>query len=187
MPDTRAVVYLAGVLASSFPGLEERLSRRYFKTRKHRNWKELINTTYEPVPSCLLIDPGSLFDESLEIFNYQHKPGNFLPPIVYLASDSSVEQAVRIMRAGALHFLLAGHTDIEEILATIQEGIEKSIEPSRFIHSLRYLTESERTIALLVEQGLISKQIAERLDCSVRTVEWHRRNILRKRVKLTFS
>ncbi|TAE29570.1 MAG: LuxR family transcriptional regulator [Candidatus Kapaibacterium sp.] len=53
-----------------------------------------------------------------------------------------------------------------------------------FVHSLRQcspcITRQELIVAVFVREGLYSSEIAERLHCSLRTVENHRFRIRRK-------
>ncbi len=56
----------------------------------------------------------------------------------------------------------------------------KQNEISPEIEKLKYLSPSERTIVRLIAKGHVSKDIAEVLTISVRTVEKHRSNIIKK-------
>lgn len=55
---------------------------------------------------------------------------------------------------------------------------QKEINPE--LEKLKFLSPSERTIVRLVAQGMVSKDIAELLTISPRTVEKHRSNIISK-------
>ena len=57
---------------------------------------------------------------------------------------------------------------------------DRSVAPSAETASRERLTPREREVVRLVAEGLSSRQVAERLGISVKTVETHRSNILRR-------
>ncbi len=64
-----------------------------------------------------------------------------------------------------------------KIKATESESIEEPLEPNSEGQSL---TARQKEILSLVAQGLTNREIGERLDISVRTVEVHRFNLMRR-------
>ncbi len=90
----------------------------------------------------------------------------------YLLKDSAVTDLVAGIRAlhrGQPYFTPRIQQQLTEILRA-----EPSASP------LDVLTEREREILRLVAEGLSTKEIAARLEISVRTVETHRANLMRK-------
>jgi FixJ family two-component response regulator len=135
-----------------------------------------LEPRYEPC--CLLLDVKmdgmSGFDLQTQLDSRE-----FSPPIVFLTGSAKLQQAVSAMRDGAKHFLMKP-VDDEHLIETLTEAINQSTEDATFMGVLQQLTPMEKTIAKLSQQGLLSKQIAEKVNTSIRTVEWHRRNIAKK-------
>ena len=93
----------------------------------------------------------------------------------YLQKDSAFEelaQAIRTVAANQTYLCpkITGNvvkSYVEKLLA------DESAAPA-------FLTNREREVVQLYAEGLTTKQIADRLGLSVKTVETHRRNILEK-------
>jgi two-component system response regulator FixJ len=95
-------------------------------------------------------------------------------PIVGIAAEGSIADAVRAMKSGA------------------SDVIEKPIEANRFLSAVEEaltladtahsesLSKAEKQVLLLLLQGKSNKQIAHLLHRSVRTVEDHRRKVMHK-------
>jgi DNA-binding NarL/FixJ family response regulator len=62
----------------------------------------------------------------------------------------------------------------------IKELISESAEDSASISAINTLTEREMDVINLIRQGNSSKDISARLEISIKTVEVHRHNILKK-------
>ena len=103
----------------------------------------------------------------------------FVPPIVFLTGNGELSEAVNSMRAGAYHFL-SKPVDDDQLLETLTEAIEQSRPDAEFFSFLQKLTATEQKIAKFMRLGFQTKHIAEELNTSERTTEWHRKNISRK-------
>jgi FixJ family two-component response regulator len=135
-----------------------------------------LEPRYEPC--CLLLDVKM---DGMSGFDLQAQLGGreFSPPIVFLTGSAKLQQAVSAMRDGAAHFLIKP-VDDEQLIETLREAINKSKQEANFMSELQQLTPMEKKIAHLAQQGFLSKQIAQKVNVSIRTVEWHRRNIRKK-------
>lgn len=92
----------------------------------------------------------------------------------YLLKDSAVQDlvaAIDAVRSGRAYYSPQIQARLAEIL---RSGKETEPRP------LDVLTEREREVLKLVAEGLATKEIADRLGISGRTVETHRANLMRK-------
>jgi RNA polymerase sigma factor (sigma-70 family) len=107
-------------------------------------------------------------------------------PIIVLTGHGNVPTSVRALKAGAVDFL---QKPIEP--TALLERIRSAIETDRQAHDasmkragvkarMARLTPREREVMKLLVKGETSKEIAYELHLSVRTVEAHRRTVLRK-------
>jgi two-component system response regulator FixJ len=107
-------------------------------------------------------------------------------PIVFLTAHGDVPMAVEAMRAGAVGFLLKPFKD-QELIDSVQRALAQFHEQRdrlRRSETVRarfeLLSSREREVLDLLASGLRSKDIAQALSISVKTVEEHRTNLMRK-------
>lgn len=107
-------------------------------------------------------------------------------PIIFLTAHADVDMAVAAMREGACDFHQKP-INPETLLPAIARGLEKArISKSGLgdikeeVERFKALTEREEQICRLVAKGLVSREIAERLVISQRTVDHHRTAALSK-------
>jgi DNA-binding NarL/FixJ family response regulator len=91
----------------------------------------------------------------------------------YLLKDSAVQDLV-----AAIDAVMAGRSYYSPaIQQSISELLREGGKPTQGIQGL---TEREREVLTLLARGLSSKEIASSLDISIRTVDAHRANLMRK-------
>lgn len=118
--------------------------------------------------------------------------------VVVLSMYDSEEYVFRVLRAGASGYVLKQSTSTELVLAlhavaggsTFLSPSISQILISDYVHraetktsedeTLSVLTPREREVLQLIARGLNNRQIAERLHISIKTVETHRGNMMRK-------
>jgi FixJ family two-component response regulator len=107
-------------------------------------------------------------------------------PIIFLSGHGTIPLTVRAVKAGAIDFLTKPVLGTV-LLDRVQEGMKKCTElqeHARISQSvaerLATLTEREREVMMLAVEGHTSKEIAQRLDISYRTVEIHRAHLMQK-------
>ena len=107
-------------------------------------------------------------------------------PVIFLSGHGTIPITVRTIKAGAMDFLTKP-VEGPVLLAHVHKALEQGEQVKRRIASfqstalrLEALTEREREVLMLTISGYISKEIAQRLGISYRTVEIHRAHILQK-------
>lgn len=102
--------------------------------------------------------------------------------VIFLTGHGDLPVAVEQMKRGAVDFLQkpvaaeALTTAIERALRISAEACERQ----RIQHCYQTLTPKEREIADFIVQGLINREIADRLNVALRTVEVHRSRVMEK-------
>jgi DNA-binding NarL/FixJ family response regulator len=92
-----------------------------------------------------------------------------------------VLQAIESVVAGGMFF--AAHVPPKQTGGGTHPSTEPSVKegpPTTSVNAVETLSARELEVARLVAEGYSSKEIADRLDLSVRTVEKHRANIMDK-------
>jgi len=107
-------------------------------------------------------------------------------PVIFLSGKGTIPLTVRTIKAGAIDFLTKP-VDGSVLLDRVQKALEKSSFLLKRVRAnqsnasrLKKLTEREREIMVLTVAGHTSKEIAQRLGISYRTVEIHRAHVLQK-------
>ena len=123
------------------------------------------------------------------------KQRGFKTKIIFLTMHANAAYAVRALQSGGLGYVLKD-SDFNEIL----QAIENAMEGKRYLSApisdevlemllnsdpgkedtLEVLSPREREILQLIAEGNTNATIAEKLTLSVRTVESHRSNIMKK-------
>lgn len=107
-------------------------------------------------------------------------------PIVFMSGDSGFKDVVSAVQKGAVTFLekpftmAAMQEAITEALQILGENLDQNQQSQEFQLRLSSLTTREHEVYLLAIKGYTIKRIAEELDISASTVEFHRSNILKK-------
>lgn len=150
------------------------------------NGEDALETVSRLQPDVVLIDinmPMLSGIEAVEILSEKH--GQIASLILSVHDDR--EYIMDAAQAGAKGYLLKSASAADMILAirTVYEGgFYYSPEVAECLLQQRPdtqpLTRREQTIISLLASGSSSKDMAEELNISVRTVETHRRNIKQK-------
>ncbi|WP_410105497.1 response regulator transcription factor [Sutterella wadsworthensis] len=163
----------------------------------------LINDRPED-PGCAILDVRMGEMSGIVLHDRMKKLGSKLP-CIFLSAHGDVDMAVDAIEAGAVTFLskpvllaaIERALTIAQSLASGDPGQTLDGTPASEDSSadeaarqaalteaartaFRSLSDRERQTALLAVSGLTNRQIAERLEIAVRTVEFHRAGSMRK-------
>lgn len=117
---------------------------------------------------------------------------NIRLPIIFLTSYGTVPITVQAMKSGAVDFFTKP-VAIEKIFHCIQAELQKQEDKNDelefeklFLQKFNTLSAREKQILQLVLEGKATKEIANELEISARTVEIHRTQILKKMTSTSF-
>lgn len=141
---------------------------------------------HNPVgPGCLVLDLNMPKLNGLQL-QAELTARNVDIPIVFLTGHGDVPSAVRAMKDGAVDFVTKPFRS-KDLLAAIQKAMardsqQRSMQTERdaIQRCAATLTEREAQVFKLVIEGLLNKQIGDRLGIAERTVKIHRGRLLRK-------
>ncbi len=166
--------------------LEFLLESEGWKVKTYSSAQDFLRSDAASVTGCLISDirmPGMTGLELQKEMNDRH----IHLPIIFLTAHGDIDMAVSAVKAGAIEFLQKP-VDQERLLKVVADCARKSAKGysllSFDIFEARRrwdaLTEKEKTVLKFVAAGLMNKEVAERLGNSVRTIENHRGNGLKK-------
>ena len=157
-----------GITAESFPSAED------FATKWHGG-----------SVGCLLLDARLPGMSGVEFQEQMHASGIDLP-IVFMTAHGDMPMVRKVMKAGAVEFLIKPFQK-EELLNAVDQafGLDRTRrKEAEILGSIRAridsLTDREREVMGMVTAGLLNKQIAAELNLSEITVKLHRRHVMDK-------
>lgn len=139
---------------------------------------------------CIIIDfrmPGMSGVELLDEIQRRYVGnGYYVPPVIFLSGHGEVSVVVRTLKLGASDFL---EKPVEPLILidTVTKALkddsiarEEHHKKTGISEKLSDLTAREREVLVEILKGYLSKQIAEHLNISTKTVETHRLHICQK-------
>ncbi|MET4898696.1 response regulator [Sphingomonadaceae bacterium jetA1] len=136
-------------------------------------------------PGCLVLDVRMPGQGGLEFQADLARQGNPLP-IVFITGHGDVPMAMRAVKAGASDFLLKPF-DNQELIDAVNAALRRDAaaraadaRQDSLTDRFASLTAGERAVIDGVVEGLLNKQIADRLGVSEVTVKVRRAHALRK-------
>jgi two-component system response regulator FixJ len=136
-------------------------------------------------PGCLVLDVRMPRMSGPELQDYLRREAIDLP-IVFISAYGDVPTAVKALKLGAVDFIQKPF-DYRAAVATVLRALERDAQERQvrarrkdLAGRLAALTLREREVMALVIEGKPNKVIAEALDISIRTVEFHRANVMEK-------
>lgn len=157
------------------------------------NGREALEKLAEARADVLVLDLKMQGLDGIEVLRASKRAHPGLKVIV-LTMHADREYVIRAMEEGASGYLLKDSA-VRDLVAAIeavgngrayfspaiqQQLADRVREEGKGSDALRSLTERERDVLRRLSEGLSSKEIAEALDISVRTVDTHRANLMRK-------
>ena len=182
---TESTVYLVDDDPQVRETLQRLLRSEGYKVALFPSAERFLESTDPGHPGCVLVDvrmPGMSGLELLRTMRDQDRSA----PVIILTGYGDVPTAVRAMEGGASGFVEKPF-NIQELMNRVRDALaedaeirrEKSRRAEARAHAAQ-LTRREREVMRLVVAGEGSKQIAAELKVSMRTVEVHRRSIMKK-------
>ena len=141
----------------------------------------LTSTDISAGPGCLILDSKMPGISGQEVHDQLNKLDATFS-IIFLTGHGDTRMAVRAFREGAKDFFQKP-TSADELIPSIRKAQKNSIlryqkHANETLFSI--LTGRERELFQMVVEGLLNKQIADRLCISLRTVEVHRSKMMQK-------
>jgi two-component system response regulator DctR len=140
--------------------------------------------------NCLVLDVRLPGMSGLELYDELARRGRqaqrYLPPVLFLTGHGDIPMVVQALKQGAADFLekpadprtlvdAVGKALAADRAARAQHGSREAL-----LREIAELTPREREVLTEMVNGLLSKQIADRLQISIKTVEAHRLRICHK-------
>jgi len=181
MPGNPGLVHIVDDEEPLRQALARIIGKAGWATQTYESGNEFLKQLEDVHPACVVLDllmPGAtgmevqqeLIARSIDI------------PVIFLTGQGTIMAATTALLTGAVDFLVKPvKTEIllQRIDSALKEDIRR-VELATCRRRIASLSVREHEICGLLVRGLGSKQIAQELSLSVRTVEHHRERILKK-------
>jgi two-component system response regulator FixJ len=128
---------------------------------------------------CIIVDIGLPGINGLDLLELiARRRGAF--PVIVVSANADVPHALRAGRLGVVDFVEKPFR-VDRLIAAVEKGFELLSDPGRSrTHALETLTRREKEVLVAFADGSPNKVVAHKLGLSVRTVELHRANMMKK-------
>ena len=183
---SEATVFVVDDNVSVCQSLRELLESAGLAVETYQSSEEFL-AVYDPARAgCLVLDVRLRHGKNGLDLQDELRRRKAMLPIIVLTGHGNVPTSVRALKAGAIDFLQKPAPPkvlLERIRAALEiDGQARATATQRedVIGQLAHLTPREREVMELLLDGKASKEIADALRLSVRTVEGHRRMVFMK-------
>ena len=136
-------------------------------------------------PAVIVLDMQMPDLNGLDLMERLEKLGR-KTPIVFLSGQSHPQQIVKGLKKGALDFLFKPF-NIDELLQAIdqaldydQKQLKRNLKDGEIKRNFNTLTPREKEVCTLLVEGLMNKEIAERLGTTDATIKVHKARVMEK-------
>ena len=182
---TETTVFVVDDDASTRELLAWLMKRHGLRVEVFPNARSFLKSYKPEMPGCLVVDLNMPGMSGLDLQQYLKEHGVSLP-VLFLSGRADVPKAVKAVKEGAIDFIEKPF-DYRRVVALIEDCLKRDAD-ARALHEARraysgrlaQLTQREREVLELVVGGRMNREIAEKLDVSIKTVEAHRAKIMEK-------
>lgn len=149
--------------------------------------RTLLNQVRKRTPRCILLDQVLSETSGIVVLNQLRRQG-CTAPVLMISGKADIETAVRALKQGASDFLekpFRGPDLIARVKAALDHAERMNGAPDPRTVAFHFpgqapLTARERDVLAELANGSSAKETARQLGLSPRTVESHRKSIVRK-------
>jgi FixJ family two-component response regulator len=166
-------------------GLQSLIKSVGLRAETFASAKDFLEAKKPDVPACLVLDvrmPGLSGLDLQERLN----EAKIRIPIIFITGHGDIPMSVRAMKGGAHEFLtkpVRGQDLLDAVqkALAIEDGVRKErAELNEIRARFDSLTPREKEVLESVVEGLLNKQIADKLGMSELTVKTHRAHLMEK-------
>ena len=162
------------------------------KARPFTSGREFLDACLNDAHACVLLDVRMPGLGGLAVQEEMRRRGLELP-VIFVSGHADVPIVIRAFKAGAVDFIEKPYNE-QLLLDSVQQALS-SREHQRASRSglgeleerLAALTPRERDVFLPLVRGYTSREVAEQLDISVKTVDLYRARVMKRMQAGTLS
>ena len=182
---TQPIVCIVDDDAAVRDSLEWLIKSVNLKVQTFSNGMEFLDSEAPFQPGCVILDIRMPGLSGIDVFEELQSRSASIP-VIFLTGHGDVHLAVRAMKAGAFDFIEKPFND-QLLLDLVQKAIKSDEETAsvrdelgKIQERLNSLTSRERQVLDGVVDGGSNRLIAEELELSEKTIEFHRSKMMEK-------
>lgn len=159
------------------------LSAAGYEVVAYASASEFLDGANVSAPACILLDVRMPGLTGLQLQQRLHAMHRKLP-VIFISGHGDIPTSVLAVKAGAEDFL-SKPVETEVLLRAVEEAVGRDrtsraaqMQLDGMLAKFRALNSTEQRILGLVLRGRLNKQIAGDLGLGLRTVKWHRHNLM---------
>jgi FixJ family two-component response regulator len=157
---------------------QDLLEHRGYMVQTYPTAEDFLNTELEVRIGCILLDFNLPKMNGLEL-QAELRLRSYQLPIIFMSGQPDIAPAVDSVLGGAIGYIQKP-AQISEVVEQIKLALSHSEIILSKYQSRMLLTNREAEIAEHIMSGKTSKVISDDVGISIKTVEFHRTNIMRK-------
>ena len=179
------VVHIVDDDDSMRTALTRLLTAAGYEARAYASAGDFLIAADDPPSGCLLLDLHMPGPDGLALQEVLRRRGHVLP-IVFLSGRGDIASSVRALKAGASDFLtkpVQAGVLLEAVRAALEADAPRRAEREErrlLLQRQATLTERERIVLRQVVQGALTREVADALGLSERTVKACRATVMEK-------
>ena len=185
MKNLNATIHIVDDDPSMLRYLSDLVNTLDYKSQTYDSASNFLDTYNNDGLGCLILDLRLPGISGLELHQQLPQHGVDLP-VIMISGFGDISTVVKAMKSGILDFLEKPFKG-QELLDLIQKAVnqhkeirEKKNTQNKAQTRLDSLTKREKQVMQLVVVGMLNKDIAKKLEISIKTVEVHRANVMDK-------
>lgn len=155
------------------------------EVRAYSDGRQFLDAVEDQRPGCVILDIRMPGLGGLNVQEELQKRGLEIP-IIFVSGHADVPIVVRAFKSGAFDFIEKPFNE-QLLLDSVQQALQAPAEAEPPVRSdadtealISTLTRRERDVFLPLAQGYTSKEIAEQLDVSVKTIDLYRARVMKR-------
>lgn len=185
MADTQNTVYVVDDDAGMLESTQWLLESVGLNVKAYSDGRQFLEAVEHQRPGCVVLDIRMPGLGGLNVQEELQKRGIDVP-IIFVSGHADVPIVVRAFKSGAFDFIEKPFNE-QLLLDSVQQALQGSDAPgpepvvsASTETLLASLTRREKDVFLPLAQGYTSKEIAEQLDVSVKTIDLYRARVMKR-------
>jgi len=178
-------VFIVDDDAALLKGLEALMTSVRLRAEIYLSAEDFFANYHRARPGCLVLDVRMPGISGIGAYRRLREEGSHVP-VIFLTGHADIRTAVGAMRDGAFDFLEKPVNDqylidrVQAAIALDRENRRRDVEQEEIVLRLKTLSPRELEVMDQLMAGQTSKAIARELGVGLKTVDFHRANIMRK-------
>ena len=149
-----------------------------YEVRDYPSGRDFLVNDEPSVPGCAILDLQMPEMDGLTLLTIMRER-EYRVPVVFLSAHGDIPSTVEAMKKGSLDFL-EKPVDSQKLCQLLSDILKKDrvtrkagMEPEEAKKLFLKLSPRRQEIAKLISKGLLKREVAERLNINLKTVEAH--------------